>query len=164
MAFQLTDGQEQCINEVLKTVNSKGYGDEDRFHTLVGPAGSGKTTVVNYIIDKIPNYKTVCLSAPTHKAVKVIRRMCQELNLGTNRMLDKRTIHSTLGLIMKQVEGDEILVKEPFAEERVFDVLVIDESSMIDDTLLMYILDALSAKVILNGMHQPIDQAIHVYT
>ena len=153
MSFKLTNGQEKCIDEILTTINSKGFDQENRFHTLIGPAGSGKTTVVNYIVDKIPRYKTVCIAAPTHKAVKVIRRMIQELNLGTDRTggIDNRTIHSTLGLMMKQVEGDEVLVKEPFCEEKVFDVLIIDESSMLGDEILMYILDAMSAKIIFVG-------------
>lgn len=153
MSFELTVGQLKCVDEVLSTINNNGFGQENRFHSIIGPAGSGKTTVVNYIVDKIPRYKTVCISAPTHKAVKVIRKMIHELNMGTDRNggIDNRTIHSTLGLMMKQVEGDEVLVKEPFAEEKVFDVLIIDEASMLGDELLMYILDAMSNKIIFVG-------------
>lgn len=148
--FELTVGQTTVLSEVINTILKPfDLGSTERFHTMSGPAGSGKTTVLQRIIAKIPKYKTIGLCSPTHKSVKVLRRMAREA--GISDRVDIRTIHSALGLVMKQVRGDEVLVKEPFAEERVYDVLLIDEAGMLNDELIMYVLESESSKVIFVG-------------
>lgn len=148
--FELTVGQKTVLSEILHTImkpfDLNGIG---RFHTMHGPAGSGKTTVLQQIIKQIPAYKTIGLTSPTHKSAKVLRRMAREAGI-SNRVAIS-TIHSALGLVMKQVRGDEVLVKEPFAEEKIFDVLVVDEAGMLNDELIMYILESQSAKIIFVG-------------
>lgn len=148
--FKLTPCQNAALNEITATIMKEfDLNDSGRFHTLHGPAGSGKTTVLQQIIKQIPQYKTIGLCSPTHKSAKVLRRMAREA--GISNRVDIRTIHSALGLVMKQVRGDEILVREPFAEEQVYDVLIIDESGMLNDELIMYILESESSKIIFVG-------------
>ncbi|AUS02011.1 P-loop containing nucleoside triphosphate hydrolase [Vibrio phage 3.058.O._10N.286.46.B8] len=148
--FELTLGQKTVLGEVISTIlKPVNLNDTSRFHTMHGPAGSGKTTVLQKIISQIPAYKTIGFCSPTHKSVKVIRRMAREA--GISHRVDIRTIHSALGLVMKPVRGDEVLVKEPFAEERIYDVLIIDEAGMLNDELIMYILESQSSKVIFVG-------------
>jgi len=50
------------------------YNDEKNLcFTLKGYAGTGKTHLLKYFLDNVVR-KTVCVTAPTHKAVKVVER------------------------------------------------------------------------------------------
>lgn len=146
----LSPSQGKAKDEIHYTIMvNKDPSDAGKFHTLIGPAGSGKTTVLQEIVRNIPEYMRIGLCAPTHKATKVLRRMAAEA--GISHRVDIRTIHSALGLVMKPVRGDEVLVKEPFAEEKYYDILIIDEAGMLNDELLMYVLEAISKKVLFVG-------------
>lgn len=146
--FDLNEGQELAKKVVLGVINRSNKRD-DKFATFKGPAGSGKTFTLQQIIHSIPPYMTIGLTAPTHKATKVIRKMAYRA--GIDGQVDIRTIHSALGLTMKQVDGDEVLERDPYAEQRYYDVLFIDEAGMCGDELLGYIIDSPSQTIIFIG-------------
>lgn len=67
-ATGLSIGQEEALSQLIKWYNS----DETEF-TLYGRPGTGKTFAVNTFLNNINT--NVCVTAPTHKAVRVIEKM-----------------------------------------------------------------------------------------
>lgn len=103
--------------------------------SLVGPAGSGKTTILKQILKnaKKCNWR-VALSAPTHQAAARIRE-------ATNYQAG--TVHRLLGvsLVRDEKTGDEYLKKKGSPDIQPGTLLVVDESSMLSKDLLKIILD-----------------------
>lgn len=97
---------------------------------LMGSAGTGKTTLVNYYLNLL-NSNSVILTAPTHKAVEVLATK--------NRKYDCKTIHSFLALRPKLMGNKYVLTQELDMLSRIR-YLVIDEASMIDSELYDYII------------------------
>ena len=121
----LTDDQKAALEYINSFMES-----ECRQMVLCGPAGTGKTSLVNVLLDERDkkHVKYVC-TAPTNKAVEVIAKR-------TSRQFD-RTIFSLCGL--KLVDLDD---KEPYLERDgdsklgEYDIVVIDEASMTGTELL----------------------------
>ena len=121
----LTEDQKSAMEYIESFLAS-----ECRQMVLCGPAGTGKTSLVNVLLDELDkkSVKYVC-TAPTNKAVEVIAKR-------TNRQFD-RTIYSLCGL--KLVDLDD---REPYLERdgesklSEYDVVVIDEASMAGTELL----------------------------
>ena len=113
----LTEDQKSAMEYIESFLAS-----ECRQMVLCGPAGTGKTSLVNVLLDELDkkSVKYVC-TAPTNKAVEVIAKR-------TNRQFD-RTIYSLCGL--KLVDLDD---REPYLERdgesklSEYDVVVIDEA------------------------------------
>lgn len=132
--------------------------DKFKWITLEGIAGSGKTFVLNRVIEAVkatnPNI-SIGMTAPTHKAVRVLRNHSEMKN-----RLDFGTIHSFLGLKQKHDEKTGKVTFEPeFGSERerkidTIQVLIVDETSMLQDDLFGYIEDEVRSghlKVIFMG-------------
>ena len=121
----LTEDQKSALEYINSFMES-----ECRQMVLCGPAGTGKTSLVNVLLDELDkkNISYVC-TAPTNKAVEVIAKR-------TNRQFD-RTIYSLCGL--KLVDLDD---KEPYLERNgesalgEYDIVIIDEASMAGTELL----------------------------
>lgn len=110
---------------------------------LTGGPGTGKTTTLNAIIEILDNRKlSIALAAPTGRAAKRMTEL-------TSR--DASTIHRLL-----EVEwGDDS--KQTFAKNKKnpldFDVIIVDETSMVDVLLFRALLEAtrLTTRIILVG-------------
>lgn len=105
----LTDEQKDAIDAIL-TSNS-------RIQTLGGYAGTGKTTVIKELVNRLPGYR-VC--AYTGKAADVLRR----------KGIPATTIHSLIYHPVKDDDGEvvfELVPKEIFAPTG----LIVDEASMV---------------------------------
>ena len=147
MVFDLTNGQRDAKANLLSMIESRS--DADRFATLSGPAGSGKSTVTVELLKSIPKKFSIAVCATTHKAVKVINKMM--IREGIEQRCDVGTIHSKLGLKMMQKGGEKFLERDSFAKVRRYDILFVDEASMCDDVLLQFILTSSASKVIFIG-------------
>lgn len=145
----LNKGQQQAHDEMLQTIVKGGMTDDERFHTFSGGAGFGKSTTVVALLRSIPVTKSVCLTAPTHKAVKVLAKMLEEQGLA--HRCDVKTIHSALGLKLIQKGDKEVCIPDPYADIQDYDVLGVDECSMLDDLLVGYILECNSKTIIFIG-------------
>lgn len=106
---------------------------------LIGYAGTGKTTTVAAIVDTIRNqhHGSVVISAPTHKAVRVLR------NKSNIEGVEFATIQKVLGVKAKKNFNTGELEFEPdyespFALNR-DTLLVIDEVSMMNTHLFEYL-------------------------
>ena len=94
--------------------------------TLSGFAGVGKTTVVALLLAALKGSLKVAVTAPTHKALAVLGD-----KLGTSDA-DLMTTQAALGLRLRELEGGEQrLQKEGATQIGLYDLVVIDEASMI---------------------------------
>lgn len=117
----------------------------DRFLSLTGAAGTGKSFLTSAIVDEIDNFMPVgqyeiCVTAPTHKALKVLTAMVGDYYIGVK----SSTIRSFLN--MKQFY-DYSTGAENFIVDRARDkinrasLLIVDESSMVSNELFDFIFE-----------------------
>ena len=139
--IKLTTSQENVLNQILQFVESP----TDRVFILKGYAGTGKTTLMRYLIQKLENInKDYRLLASTGRAAKVLANL-------SNRNGSASTIHSMVysfnGLSKEYDEkekpvvdkdGQLFLVFEPskLDESEVPETIyIIDEASMVSDVI-----------------------------
>lgn len=136
----LNEGQEQAKKDMLRVVMNRGGSTLDSFHTLIGGAGFGKSTVVSNFIRSIPNNLRIGVTAPTHQAVEVITEMVTQQGLLDR--VDARTIHSALSLKLVPRGAEEVIMRDDYAKRKSYDVLIVDECSMIGNDLLSYVIES----------------------
>lgn len=100
----------------------------EREALICGYAGTGKTWLISQWLstlcdqDPIPS---ICIAAPTHKALDVLRQQCGHLPLGF------KTLNALLGVsVFRNDEGD--MEKSLFGSDLAFDLVVVDEGSMVN--------------------------------
>ena len=118
--------QEQAIQEILNWI----FKSPNISHTLSGFAGTGKTTLVNYVLEDLDQNR-IAVTAPTHKAKLVISK-------ATGRT--GQTIQALLGL-RPNVSLEDFDANNPtfsqMAEPTIsgYSLLIIDEASMLNKDL-----------------------------
>lgn len=128
---QLTDDQKEALLYMKDFIEGP-----NREMVLRGPAGTGKTSLVNVLLaelDKLKFFEYIC-TATTNKAVEVIAR-------NTGREFD-RTIYSLEGLTVKDEDDRGAkLVREPGAQSKLkdYDLIIVDEASMVPMQLIQEI-------------------------
>jgi ATP-dependent exoDNAse (exonuclease V) alpha subunit len=136
--LQLTSGKLITFNdeqfEGIKKINHW-LKNGNTFFTLAGYAGTGKSTMIKKILD---DYRWgVVVSAPTHKAKKVVMNTTGE---------DGQTLHALLGL-RPDLDLDNFNPNDPkfnpiaLAKITDYNFVIIDEASMINQELYDLILD-----------------------
>lgn len=148
--FTLTDDQKKALQEIKDWLSKDPMfmivaGDEDqaensdkaRFKVLQGFAGTGKTTLLNYIVAEAKKEgMRIIVTATTNKAVKVL--------VDRVDAPDYATIHSVLRIRPKEYgekevfEPDRSIDRPPLAS---YDLVIVDECSMISQQLLQIIRD-----------------------
>lgn len=125
------EGQRQAIdklNAFLKDGTQKVF-------VLVGRGGTGKTTIIKKILEGLPSSKRVKGLAPSHKAKKVLGK-----SIGKNKV---GTIASALGIKINETTGefqiDEYSRQRNGVPIQKYDILIIDEASMVSDETLAQI-------------------------
>ncbi len=111
---------------------------------ITGGPGTGKTTTINTIIKLLEEFKLkIVLTAPTGRAAKRMSQVCG---------MEAMTIHRLLGVQRSDGEGTHIFCHD---EENPLDadVVIVDEMSMIDITLMHAFLRAVKpgARIVLSG-------------
>lgn len=153
MNITLTDDQRNAVSALTAFLAN----DNEHAFVLRGYAGTGKSTLVHYILDNIqkimtairtvdinfPHY-SVELTATTNKAADNLAHITQQ---------EVRTIHSFLGL---QVETDYRTRKTNLVCRKKIDhkniILFIDEASFIDSELLNWVFKKLkNSKIVFIG-------------
>lgn len=142
MKIDLNYDQSAAMDQILAAFRS----GETR-HVLTGSAGTGKTTLVQVLVAAFKDKKvSVCVTAPTHKAVSVLARKLREADLHS---IEAMTIHSLLGLKVSPNEENTTLKRGGPSQAKRFRVVVIDEASMISSDLFDYIQDDLKQNFVL---------------
>ena len=119
----------------------------DRFLSLTGAAGTGKSYLTAAIVDEIDNTLPVGqydiqITAPTHKALKVMKEMLfYSYDIGVNCS----TIHSFLNIKQNYdyETGAEIFTVDRGKDINKASLLIVDESSMVSNELFDFILEIL---------------------
>lgn len=128
---------QKVATRAIKTLQGQGL-------TLLGEGGTGKTTcIMDVVMDYAAKGLAVLLTAPTNKAVKQLEAAARAAGV-----LDKvtaMTIHKALGLAMLPDEENKYAVKMGSGVLHNFQLLVIDEGSMLSRIALQkYILPELN--------------------
>lgn len=122
--INFTDEQYGCVNHIRKWLES-----QNKFFTLSGYAGTGKTSIIKKIIDEYR--RSLVVSAPTHKAKKVVM---------STTGCDGETLHALLGL-RPDLNLDDFNPNDPkfsqIASPKIqnYRLIIIDEASMINEEL-----------------------------
>lgn len=133
----LTEEQLKAAEMIMDYVEGK---TQWRMIALKGYAGTGKT----YTISKLENWMLyakkfkIAVTAPTNKAVQVLKGMSDIVD----SKLIFSTLHSLLGLKEKyDYNGRLHFVPDPSNPPSLsgYNVLIVDETSMLDDSLFMMI-------------------------
>ncbi|NQZ53086.1 MAG: exodeoxyribonuclease V subunit alpha [Piscirickettsiaceae bacterium] len=122
-----------------------------QFSVISGGPGTGKTTIVLRLLSMLfsqNNQLNIALTAPTGKAAA---RLQQAINNSGFESLEAKTLHRLLGISVDNQQG-RYNAEKPLP----VDVVIIDEASMIDISLMATLMKSLPAKarVILLGDSQ----------
>jgi exodeoxyribonuclease-5 len=133
----LNDEQKRIMNAMLDYILSPH--DEDCKGVLLnGSAGTGKTTTMSkiiYAVSILCPKEDICVNAPTHKAIKVLEKKCE--NVGHNVYFG--TTHHMLGLAVSYTPDGKLKFRKVSNEEE-YSLMIIDEVSMIEEELCNIIL------------------------
>lgn len=118
------DQQSQAIKDINNFLKS-----DNKFYTLSGFAGTGKTTIIKSILDK---YKgRVAVSAPTHKAKKVISRATKKASYTIQALLGLQPNTDLENFNINKPQFDPKATKQISA----YSLIVLDEASMLNKDL-----------------------------
>lgn len=126
---KLTPGQASALATLLDFASGKP--GMPAMMTLQGYAGTGKTFLMGELLRQLAGRVRVAVAAPTNKAVGVLRE-----KIGNDALAEFRSIHSFLGLRMREREDGGVECSPggmPSLHE--YDLVIIDECSMIGDKL-----------------------------
>ncbi len=125
--LDLTEEQEQAFEDFKEWLES-----DEPYKTLMGYAGTGKTTLLDYFVSyaKSKKGKRTVVTATTNKAVKVLRDKIAHHTF--------MTIHSLLNIKPVKKGAKEVFEPVKFDKEDIgkYDLIIIDECSMISKQLI----------------------------
>lgn len=128
--IQLNSDQRGGVDRMLEFAES-----DDPFFLLDGRAGTGKSTSAQTFARETD--QSVVFTAPTNKATKVLKQMCETELQG---LVPCRTIYSLLGLRMDNSgEVRKVRAADDFNQARNYQVVVVDEGSMANSGLMYHI-------------------------
>ena len=120
----------------------------NNFTIITGGPGTGKTTTVAKILSLLLTINPLCkiaLAAPTGKAAMRLAETLKQTSLPVSQQIKERfsqlkpnTIHRLLNPI-----ADTIYFKHDQSNPLVYDVVIVDEASMIDVALFAKLIDAI---------------------
>ena len=131
-----TPDQQSAYKELIEFINTP-FNEKDYKRALSGAAGTGKTFLVKSLINNCRlSYHAIGLSAPTHKACRVLQE-----SIGVGNV---NTLQSDLGLKVNfDVEKFDInnVPFDPKGRVKITDysLYIVDEASMINRGLLTYL-------------------------
>ena len=157
----LTTHQQEIFNDIVndltKNMQHFSMNDDAQRHlrSLTGSAGTGKSfltvQIVSHMVDFIRNlpysHKNIAITAPTHKAVGILREELKQNGI----QVHCSTLHSFLKVKLKRDynTGAEKFVADKFdPSQNEASILVVDESSMISSELYDLIVEAIETRKI----------------
>lgn len=138
----LSEEHRSILHEVLATCRASEEGQPPLYANLRGPAGTGKTTLLKYIVlGGLKLGLRVLVTSFTHKACGVLREKFEGLHKFGVKPPEPRTLHSLLNLTPKKAAyGEpETFVQKRQPDFRDIDLIIIDECSMLGADLMNFI-------------------------
>ena len=130
--MKLNPGQEAAVESVVTGFLEKNM----KGATVIGEGGTGKTTCVMTMADRLKAAGLkVLFTAPTNKAVKQLEKSAKAYGLNLNDVAFQ-TLHSALGLTMMPSEENKYAARCGKGVFSLFDVVVVDEVSMLSRRVL----------------------------
>ena len=133
-----TNDQLNAYNELMKFIDSP-FDSKDYKRALIGAAGTGKTFLVRaLLLNSTLSYSLIGLSAPTHKACRVLGESIHISGIKVN------TIQSDLGLRLN-FDIDKFDPNNPPFDPKGkikignYKLYIVDEASMINSRLCMFL-------------------------
>ena len=127
--MQLTNSQKRGESELVKWFNAP----NDFIYTLYGVAGTGKTTLLNSFLKKVRH--SVCVTAPTHKAVRVVENITSRKGRTLQSLLGFRPNFNLESFNVDNVKYDRL--GNIYIQN--YKLVIIDEASQISESLQKYI-------------------------
>lgn len=124
-----TNDQVRALQEIIEFVE----GSEKQIHGLIGAAGTGKTLTLQAAISALRarGYEgAIAMTAPTNKAVKVLRNMVSRWGLG----IEAQTCAKLLRLKPRLTEGGTQYFSPDMTSQGIanrYDLIIVDEGSMV---------------------------------
>ena len=111
------------------------YNPESQFFVLSGQAGVGKTTCMRFFAEQLLDlgHIKICMGGPTNKSTAVLA------DAVANKDITFKTIYSVLGLRMMANGEFKELTDSGKDSIGNYDLVIIDEASMVSSTLIDYI-------------------------
>lgn len=124
--FSLTDGQKEAITRIRNWFSTLPVRSiKKKYFVLAGAAGTGKTSLVQYIVANLKLAPSEVLSiSPTGKAA---------LNMQRKGMSKAKTIHSAIYKCSKKNNKLIFDIKSSLDEK--YRLIIVDESSMVSETI-----------------------------
>ena len=145
--FTLTSQQDKALQQIGEFLASS-----QRIFGLFGYAGTGKSTLVNLVAEQLVSAgKRVVFTAPTNKAVGVLRRMAAEKGV---RGVDFMTIHQLLGLAPVKQGQKKILKQVSPSLLHLYDTIFLDECSMVTAELWNIIQERIANTLLIGSNRQ----------
>jgi hypothetical protein len=141
--INFTEEQERALATLQGVIDGHAGTSDGAQVVLQGYAGTGKTTVVQELVRRNQGHAIV-LTAPTNKAVKVLNQKNRQAGLETECV----TIYKLLGVKPGNSDEKRSLKKDGKDSSALFDIVVIDECSMLNEEMVGYIQRALRHKVV----------------
>lgn len=108
-------------------------------YMLIGRGGTGKTTILKKVIEPFKKTHKVALAAPSNAAVKVLDNAFSDVRPA----IPSFTVASILGMKLNKrtnkFEIDKFQRQKYGLKIEKFDIIIVDEASMIDESLKSYI-------------------------
>jgi ATP-dependent exoDNAse (exonuclease V) alpha subunit len=136
MSIQLNTTQKNAYDNISKFLDS----DNHNKFLLLGPAGSGKTTVIVNIFDhciKLGKEYRIAFAAFTNKATQVLRNISNKHKLEFNA--EFLTIHKLLCLEPRYNQNNQLYFSYKKSNFSNYDIIIFDECSIISSDLYTYI-------------------------
>jgi len=115
------------------------FDNQDDYYVLKGFAGTGKSTLTSkLLVDLSEQGWNMIAVAPTNKAVGVIQQKVREAAGSRVLACDFKSLHSVCGLRMVETDdGDHVVSDTGLASLDQYDLVVVDEASMVDTVMLL---------------------------
>ena len=113
------------------------YMNPNRKIAVIGGSGTGKTTIISHFVNTLSNMK-ILICAPTHRALNVISSKVTS----DSNTIEFNTIHSALGVVPVAREHTQKLEQKGKPKIAEFDLVIVDESSMLDSAMLDFLTEA----------------------
>lgn len=124
--YGLTQSQAQGYDEIVDWYNDK----NSNIHILSGYAGTGKTYLLQRLITNLFN-KNVCVTAPTHRALRILETVTGKTGLTIQALNGLRPNMNLDDFRIDQMKFDRLGEQKM----RLFKVIITDEASMLNSDL-----------------------------